>query len=116
MIINLSPQLRAAPLSASLAGDVLILNGEAFDFSALPEGGTLPTDAIDSIWFERPGAVERIGGELHLTLILPVGPNPSQGVAFPKPVTVTEDGPILLPFDPEPEPEAMPDIVEELPA
>lgn len=97
MHITLSPVRLDETLTASLAGDVLTLNGDAFDFTQLPEGGTLPAEAIDSEWFVGP--VERIDGELHLTLRLPHGPNPSQAVAFPEPIHVTEDGPILLPFD-----------------
>jgi len=34
-------------------------------------------------------------------------------VAFPEPVTVTQDGTIALPFDPEPEPELFEEPAEE---
>lgn len=101
MHITLSPVRLDETLTASLAGDVLTLNGEAFDFSALPEGGTLPAEAIVSDWISGP--ISRINGDLHLTLRLPHGPNPSRAVAFPEPVMVTQDGPIALPFDPVPE-------------
>lgn len=101
MHITLSPVRLDETLIASRAGDVLTLNGEAFDFTQLPEGGTLPAEAIASDWIVGP--VSRISGELHLTLRLPHGPNPSQAVAFPEPIHVAEDGPIALPFDPEPE-------------
>ncbi|MTZ15112.1 hypothetical protein GNE00_15280 [Pseudomonas sp. JL972] len=111
MHIALSPARLDEPLAASRAGDVLTLNGVAFDFGPLPEGATLPAEAIDSPWIVGP--VSRINGELHLTLRLPHGANPSRAVAFPEPVTVTEDGPIALPFDPAAEPESLP---EELPA
>lgn len=103
MIINLTPQRLDEQLSASLAGDVLTLNGQSFDFSRLPEGASLPADAVDSPWFERPGKIERISGELRLTLILPNGPSPSAETAFPSPIHVTEDGPIALPTDEVPE-------------
>lgn len=106
MRIKLSPQRLDATLGASVAGDVITLNGESFDFGPLPDGATLPAEAIDSDWIIGP--VSRISGELHFTLRLPHGPNPSQAVAFPEPVTVTQDGPIPLPFDPEPEPEPEP--------
>lgn len=108
MKIYLSPVRTDDDLIASVAGDVLTVNGESLDFSQLPEGAMLPAEAIDSEWVFGP--VERINGELHLTLRLPHGPNPSPAVAFPEPITVTEDGPISLPFDPEPEPEQMPDL------
>ncbi len=101
MRITLSPVRLDETLTASLAGDVLTLNGETFDFAQLPEGGTLPAEAIASDWITGP--VSRINGELHLTLRLPHGPSPSRAVAFPEPINVTEDGPIPLPFDPEPE-------------
>ncbi|HBW09466.1 MAG: hypothetical protein JL55_18945 [Pseudomonas sp. BICA1-14] len=102
MHITLSPVRLDETLAANRAGDVLTLNGEAFDFGPLPEGGTLPAEAIASDWIIGP--VSRIDGELHLTLRLPHGPNPSRAVAFPEPLTVLEDGPVPLPFDPKPEP------------
>jgi len=97
MYINWSPVRLGETLTASLAGDVLTLNGEAFDLGPLPEGATLASEAIDSPWIVGP--VSRIDGELHLTLRLPHGPNPSHAVAFPEPIHVTEDGTIPLPTD-----------------
>lgn len=95
MKINSSPVRMDEQLIVERNGDVLTLNGQAFDFSPLPEGATLARDAIGSEHFAGP--VERIDGELHLTLRLPHGPNPSQVVAFPQPITVTTDGPVELP-------------------
>lgn len=97
MHITLSPVRLDEKVTASLAGEVLTLNGVDFDFGPLPEGATLPAEAIDSDWIVGP--VSRIDGELHLTLLLPHGPNPSQAVAFPDPIQATNDGPILLPTD-----------------
>jgi hypothetical protein len=115
MHITLSPVRLDETLAASLVGDVLTLNGAAFDFGPLPEGATLPAETIDSEWIVGP--VSRIDGELHLTLLLPHGPNPSQDVAFPRPLVVMVDGEIDLPFDPPPvEPEPLTDMLEELPA
>lgn len=111
MHITLSPVRLDEALTASRAGDVLTLNGEAFDFGPVPEGATLPAEAIASDWIVGP--VSRIDGDLHLTLRLPHGPNPSRAVAFPEPIHVTQDGPIPLPFDPEPEPEVFEDPVVE---
>lgn len=97
MHITLSPVRLDETMTASRAGDVLTLNGEAFDFGMLPEGATLPAEAIDSPWIV--GDVSRVSGELHLTLRLPHGPNPRRAVAFPVPINVTTDGPIVLPTD-----------------
>lgn len=101
MHITLSPIRMGETLTASLVGDVLTLNDDVLDLGPLPEGATLPADAIVSDWIV--GDVSRIDGELHLTLRLPHGPNPSQAVAFPEPIRVTEDGPIPLPTDEPPE-------------
>jgi len=95
MQIKFSPQRRDDNLVVVKQGDVLVVNGTEYDFSLVPEGATLPAEAIDSDLFSGP--VERINGELVLTLTLPHGPNPSQAVAFPEPITVAEDGPIAIP-------------------
>ncbi|MFI8479627.1 hypothetical protein ACIGCM_03560 [Pseudomonas sp. NPDC078700] len=97
MKISLSPVSTAFPLefSASLVGDVLAINGEPFDFSDLPEGATLPVEAIGSEHFAGP--VSRIEGELQITLRFPIGPDASEAARFPKPIAVTIDGPVELP-------------------
>lgn len=95
MQIKFNPQRRDDSLTVVKQGDILIVNGTEYDFSAVPEGATLPADAIDSDLFSGP--VERINGELVLTLTLPHSPNPSQAVAFPQPITVVADGPVAQP-------------------
>ncbi len=94
MHISLSPVRMTTALVAVIKGDVLVLNGEAFDFSPLPEGAVLPAAAMGSAWFAGP--VERIGGALHLSLILPHGANAPAQTRFPSPVTAG-DGPVDLP-------------------
>jgi hypothetical protein len=54
------------------------------------------------------GPVERIDGEIHLTLVLPHGPNPSQAVSFSQPLINPPDGELAIPFDPPPPPEPEP--------
>ena len=95
MVINFKPQRRDESLSLEKQGDTLIVNGVPFDFSPLPDGATLPAEAIGSEWFCGP--VDRISEELHLTLILPHGANPSVAAAFPEPKTITENGPVEVP-------------------
>lgn len=95
MIINLSPVRMDETLTLDREGDQLYLNGELFDFGALPEGATLPADAIKSEWFVGP--VSRIEGELNLTLRLPHGPNAPESVRFPEPIQISEQGPVYLP-------------------
>lgn len=95
MHIKFNPQRRDDSLSVVKQGDTLIVNGTEYDFSAVPEGATLPAEAIDSDMFSGP--VERVNGEIVLTLTLPHGPNPSKAVAFPEPIAVVEDGNVELP-------------------
>lgn len=102
MRINLSPQFSDTDtIKAVRLGDTLTINGEPFDFSPLPDGATLPAGAIDSPHFAGP--VERIGGELHLTLRFPHSWDASEALRFPEPIHMTGDGPVPFPVDPEPE-------------
>lgn len=96
MHISFSTQRRddALTIEQTLT-DRLRINGELFNFSTMEDGDVIPAGTIPCDWITGP--VEKIDGEVRLTLILPHGPNPSQAVAFPQPVTVTEDGPIALP-------------------
>lgn len=95
MRISFSPQRRDGTLALSRQGDTLTINGDAFDFSLLPDGGMIEGDAIPSDWIA--GKVRRLDGEIHLTIILPHGANPPHHVAFPHAVTVTQDGPVAVP-------------------
>jgi len=98
MRISFSPQRRDDKLVVTKHGDILTINGNAFDFSSLPDGAIIPEGEIPCEWIIGP--VGRVGGEIHLTLILPHGPNPSQAVAFPAPLVGAPDGPITWPADP----------------
>ena len=95
MKIFLSPQRRDDTLNVVRRGDLLVVNDEPFDFSAVGEGDILPRSAIESEWFA--GDVTRVNGELELTLILPNPANFSQALAFPAPITVTKNGLVVLP-------------------
>lgn len=97
MRINLSPRNWDAPLRVLKYGDVLTINGTKYGFTSIPEGGSLPASATDCAFLE--GDISRVNGELHLTLILPHGSNPSREVAFPVPLLEVRDGEVPLPFD-----------------
>lgn len=111
MLIHFSPQRSDETLLVDREGDALWINGQAFDLSPLPEGAELPAEATGSAWFV--GAIRREAGELVVTLRLPHGPSPSEAVAFPQSVHMTEDGPVPVPAD-EPPP-ADPDPLDEVP-
>lgn len=95
MNLHFTPMRRDEALTLSRSGDMLTINGEVFDFSGIPEGATLPRAAVVCEWLASD--IERIGGTIHLTLILPHGANAPQETLFPQPITVTTDGPITLP-------------------
>lgn len=100
MRISFSPQRRDDALTVEKSsGDRLRVNGELFNFNPLNDGDVIPAGVVPCEWLLGP--VERVDGEIHLTLILPHGPNPSHAVAFPEPITVTEDGLIDVPADEE---------------
>lgn len=109
MRISFSPQRRDDALEVHKQGDVLTINGEEFDFSNLPNGATLPKEAIDSEWFAS--GVERVNGGLSFTLILPHGPNPSENMAFPETIVNPPNGKVKLPeqIDEEPIEESISD-------
>lgn len=108
MIISFSPQRRDDSLSLEkVSGDQLRINGELFNFSTLNDGDVIQAGVIPCEWVIGP--VEKNDGEVHVTVILPHGPNPSQAVAFPEAITVTDDGPIEVPHD-EPEEEDDADV------
>jgi hypothetical protein len=95
MQITLTPMRRDDPLTLERHGDTLTINGEAFDLSVIPEGATLPRAAVACAWLASD--ITRIGGALHLTLILPHGPLAGPETLFPAPLLLTTDGPVALP-------------------
>ena len=97
MKITLIPQRRDDVLTVSKDGDTLIINGEPFDFSSVPDGATLLRDAVQCDLLVSD--IERVDGILHLSLILPYAANAAQQTLFPTPCVVTSDGVIPLPTD-----------------
>jgi hypothetical protein len=95
MRIKLAPQRRDDTLEVSKSGNILTLNGVVFDLSPMTEGSTLPNSAIDSEWFA--GDVELTGGEMVVTLLLPLPQNYSQEQAFPDDLIAVPDGPVVFP-------------------
>lgn len=95
MHITFSPVRSDDTLTLERQGEALIVNGEVFDFAALPEGAELPGDAIDSDWFVGPA--HRRDGILHLTLLLPHGADAPRDTLFPAPRFQDRDGSVPLP-------------------
>ncbi|KSV64047.1 hypothetical protein N185_35355 [Sinorhizobium sp. GW3] len=94
MRIVWSPQRRDETAVIMKSGDVLTVDGVAFDFSPLPDGATLPADATGS---DLIGNVDRIAGKIVITMILPHGPLANEAVRFPQPWADVPDGPVAIP-------------------
>jgi hypothetical protein len=96
MKITLSPQRRDdGPLTVFKEEDILTINDEIFDFSQLPDGATLPREAVNCQWLASD--IERIDGELNFTLLLPHGSNAPEETRFPEPIIDPPDGVVILP-------------------
>ena len=96
MLINLSPQRREDILTISKSGDILTINGIPYDFSLLPNGATLPREAIGCEFIVSD--VNRVNGEIELTILLPHGANASHEARFPEPINMTTNGQVVLPI------------------
>ncbi|WP_230392674.1 tail fiber assembly protein [Pseudomonas guariconensis] len=94
MIIKLSPVRSDLSLAIAKSGDTLEVNAVALDFSRLPDGATLPAEAVGCEFVISP--VERINGELVLTLMLPHAADAPQAARFPVDLYPT-DGQVHLP-------------------
>lgn len=98
MIIKLSPRVcDDAQPAISVSGDVLTIDGTVLDFSPLSEGEALPSEAVDSPWLQQYSEVTRVGGDVCLTLILPICWDAPEASRFPEPIIVDADGPVTLP-------------------
>lgn len=95
MKITLSPQRRDDTLTISKLGDALTINGISYDFTSIPEGATLPKEAVDCKWLVSD--VERINSVLTLTLLIPNTANASEAARFPQPLINPGDGLLELP-------------------
>ena len=89
MKLTFSPMRSDATLTASVAGDVLTLNGKPIDLTSYSADPETPHDWII-------GQPELVAGVWHVTLILPHGADASEEARFPEPMVVG-DGPVMLP-------------------
>jgi len=96
MLINFSPIRSGRTLEITKTGETLIINGESFDFSQLADGATLPKEAIDCEFIVSD--VNRVNGEIELTILLPHSANASHEARFPEPINMTNDGQVVLPI------------------
>lgn len=95
MRIKLSPTGDDMQIAVTKNGDELTVNGQVLDFTRLPDGATLPAGSIACEWITVP--VERVDGDLVVTLRLPHGADAPEAARFPVDIVNPADGPVLLP-------------------
>ncbi|WP_305955509.1 tail fiber assembly protein [Pseudomonas sp. p106] len=94
MIIKLSPVRSDLQLAVVKAGETLEVNGTSLDFSRLTDGATLPAEAVGCEFVIAP--VERVNGDLVLTLMLPHSADAPEIARFPVDLHPA-DGQVQLP-------------------
>ena len=92
MNIKMSPQRNDYSLEVTKVGDILTTDGVQYDFSLIPDGATLPEEAVECEWIL--GDVSKVIGEIELTLIRPYVED-TQENRFPEPLINVQDGVIL---------------------
>lgn len=94
MIIKLSPVRSDLQLAVVKVGETLEVNGVALDLSRLPDGATLPAAAVGCDFVIDP--VERLSGDLVVTLMLPWAADAPEAARFPADL-YPADGQVQLP-------------------
>lgn len=95
MKITLIPQRNETEMQLERHADALIINGMVLDLAGVTEGAPRAAEDLGCGWLT--GAIERVDGELNLSLILPHGACAPDETKFPNLLHVTEDGPVTLP-------------------
>lgn len=98
--ITLSPIRADFDLHLEREGEILVINGQRIDCTALADG-----QSIEALGLSCEPLVTDIvaeGAALHLTVLLPHGPDAGEAVLFPAPLVLSEDGPAQLPTEVDP--------------
>lgn len=98
MILTLIPQWGRPEGVIAVAGDVLTVNGTAYDLSPIPEGGEAEVALAPGQEHVLIGAIRRIGGVIHATLITHLGPDAAGDQPGAPWVVEAEDGVVTVPY------------------
>ncbi len=99
-LINLSPSTllpddNSTRLEASVAGDVITINGDEIDLTDLPENDELLASAVDHPWVV--GRLRRLSDQIQITIVFPIPSDAPPEARAPAPVLMLADGPVPLP-------------------
>jgi len=95
MIIHLIPVFSKQLLTVKKSGDTLTVNDQVLDFSPVPDGATLPKEAIGCEHIVDD--VHRIDGVLLIKILFPHSVDASEAARFPEPIIDPADGILELP-------------------
>lgn len=93
MKIKFNPQRRDDELLLRVEGEIVTVNYISYDLSVIPEGATLPADAIYGEMLS--GDISRINGELEIVVTLPHKADAPTAITFPQDAVITEDGVVV---------------------
>lgn len=93
MRIKFNPQRRDDELLLRIEGEIVTVNYISYDLSVIPEGATLPSEAIYGEFLS--GGVSRNDGELEIVVTLPHKANSPTAITFPQDVVINEDGVVV---------------------
>lgn len=95
MLIKFSPVFSDRLLTVYKQGESLTIDGLTLDLSALSDGATLPAEAVGCPWITAD--IERVGGRLLVTLVLPHGHDAPHTARFPEDLFFDKNGKVPLP-------------------
>lgn len=93
MKIKFNPQRRDDDLLLRVDGDVVVVNYVTYDLSVIPDGATLPAEAVNGWFFS--GDINRVAGELEIVITLPHKANAPTAIAFPQDVVINDAGVVV---------------------
>lgn len=72
MKIKLFPVFSVETLSIAVLGEMIVINGDEIDLSVIPNEFRLPAVAIDNPFMVHGTYIERVEGEMSLSIRFPV--------------------------------------------
>ena len=93
MRIKFNPQRRDDELLLHVEGEIVTVNYISYDLSVIPDGATLPRDAIYGEFLS--GDINRVDGELEIVITLPHKADAPTAITFPQDIVITEDGVVV---------------------
>lgn len=97
--ITLSPVFtdKYEDMEINVTGDLVVINGESFDFTDLQNGYHIDSIDIESQWFSTGAVYKDESGDMTMTIKFPHPYDAGVDMKFPETILVTKDGFVELP-------------------